>query len=330
MNLICFDLEGPLAPQDNAYELMKLFSGGDKIFEVISRYDDLLTLEGREDYEPGDTLSLIVPFLAWHNVTEEQISLMGEEASLTPGAAELISRLKARGWEVFCASTSYEQYAMAITRRVGIPAGNVACTAFPLDQIRHLLRQDELTLLKEAEKQIIDLNPSNDALVKERLDYFYRQELPRRLPAASEEMAKVKPVGGSRKVSALERFAAGTGKSLSRWAVVGDSITDFRMLQAVDDAGGLAVAFNANKYALPYCTMSLASTTLDDLWAVLETWDGENRHLVEKLVREKEKTGGRGDRGYFHWLSGVDDITPPLEVHQRIRRLVRKEAARLG
>jgi predicted HAD superfamily phosphohydrolase len=25
MNLICFDLEGPLAPQDNAYELMKLF-----------------------------------------------------------------------------------------------------------------------------------------------------------------------------------------------------------------------------------------------------------------------------------------------------------------
>jgi len=28
MNLICFDLEGPLAPQDNAYELMKLFYDG--------------------------------------------------------------------------------------------------------------------------------------------------------------------------------------------------------------------------------------------------------------------------------------------------------------
>ena len=55
MNLICFDLEGPLAPQDNAYDLMKLFPNGDKIFEVISKYDDLLTLEGRENYEPGDT-----------------------------------------------------------------------------------------------------------------------------------------------------------------------------------------------------------------------------------------------------------------------------------
>lgn len=40
MNLICFDLEGPLAPQDNAYELMKLFPRGGKIFEVLSRYDE--------------------------------------------------------------------------------------------------------------------------------------------------------------------------------------------------------------------------------------------------------------------------------------------------
>lgn len=39
MNLICFDLEGPLAPQDNAYELMQLFPHSSKIFEVISRYD---------------------------------------------------------------------------------------------------------------------------------------------------------------------------------------------------------------------------------------------------------------------------------------------------
>jgi predicted HAD superfamily phosphohydrolase len=38
MNLICFDLEGPLAPQDNAYDLMKLFPHGGKVFEVISRY----------------------------------------------------------------------------------------------------------------------------------------------------------------------------------------------------------------------------------------------------------------------------------------------------
>ena len=36
MNVICFDIEGPLSPKDNAYELMKLFPGGGKIFEIIS------------------------------------------------------------------------------------------------------------------------------------------------------------------------------------------------------------------------------------------------------------------------------------------------------
>ena len=56
MNLIFFDMEGPLSIQDNAYELMKLFPDGGQVFEVISRYDDLRALDGRDDYDPGDTL----------------------------------------------------------------------------------------------------------------------------------------------------------------------------------------------------------------------------------------------------------------------------------
>ena len=39
---------------------MKLFPGGDRVFEVLSRYDDLLTLTERPDYEPGDTVALIL------------------------------------------------------------------------------------------------------------------------------------------------------------------------------------------------------------------------------------------------------------------------------
>jgi energy-converting hydrogenase A subunit R len=77
MNLICFDLEGPLAPQDNAYELMKLFPRGRKVFEVISQYDDLLTVEGRRLHEPEDTLALIIPFLVYHGITDQQVIAMG-------------------------------------------------------------------------------------------------------------------------------------------------------------------------------------------------------------------------------------------------------------
>lgn len=328
MNLICFDLEGPLAPQDNAYELMKLFPNGDKIFEVISRYDDLLTLEGRESYEPGDTLALIVPFLAYHGIKEEQIGIMGQRAALTPGASELVSKLRTHGWQVFCASTSYEQYATGVTQRLGIPTQNVACTSFPLNKISQSLTQDDFTLLEEMEKQIPNLSSMVDDDIKKLLDHFYWQQLPQ--TKSGKMVTEVKPMGGSRKVKALEHFAAKTGEPLSHWVTVGDSITDFNMLQAVDNAGGLAISFNANEYALPYSTMSLASTRLDDLWMILETWSKGDKSAVEKMVREKEEIGGEGKRGHFHWLAGSNDITEPLKIHSRIRRLVRKEAAKLG
>jgi energy-converting hydrogenase A subunit R len=329
MNLICFDLEGPLAPQDNAYELMKLFPHGSKIFEVISRYDDLLTLEGRPDYEPGDTLALITPFLAYHGIEEEQIVSMGQKAELTPGATTLISKLKSRGWYIFCISTSYEQYALSVTQRLGIFSDNVACTSFPLAQIRKLLSQSEFALLKQTEHEIVNLNPfTDDTRIREYLDYFYGQKLPQ--TSWGRIISQVKPVGGGRKVEALENFSTRMGKPLSRWAVVGDSITDFKMLQAVNKTGGLAIAFNANEYALPYSTLGLASVSLYDLWIVLESWEKGDRQDVEKVVKESEKAGGTRDRGWLHWLDGTKEITTALEIHKRIRRLVREEAAKLG
>ncbi|MBE9513500.1 MAG: hypothetical protein IMY83_00515 [Chloroflexi bacterium] len=326
MKLICFDLEGPLAPQDNAYELMKLFPTGGKTFEVISRYDDLATLEGRKDYEPGDTLALTAPFLAYHGITEEQITAMGQGSRLTSGALELISRLKSVKWQIFCISTSYEQYALSVTQRLGIASQNVACTHFPLDRIRQLLSNRDFALLGQAEERMATL--SDDAEIKQHLDRFYQRDLAR--TSSGRILAEVKPVGGRRKVEALEDFASVTAKPLSQWVVVGDSITDARMLQAVDRAGGLAIAFNANEYALPYCTISLASTRLDDLWGVLEAWQTGKRRAVELAVRESEASGGREDRGWFHWVSGSKDISHALDIHRRIRVLVRHEAAKLG
>jgi energy-converting hydrogenase A subunit R len=308
---------------------MKLFPRGDKIFEVISRYDDLLTLEGRPDYEPGDTLALIIPFLAYHGIEEEQIVSMGQKAELTPGATTLISKIKSRGWYIFCISTSYEQYALSVTQRLGILSDNVACTSFPLAQIRKLLSQSEFALLKQTEHEIVNLNPfTDDTRIREYLDYFYWQKLPQ--TSWGRIIGQVKPVGGKRKVEALEKFSTRMGKPLSRWAVVGDSITDFKMLQAVNKTGGLAIAFNANEYALPYSTLGLASVSLYDLWIVLESWEKGDRQDVEKVVKEKEVAGGARDRGWLHWLDGTKDITPALEIHKRTRRLVREEAAKLG
>ena len=328
-NLICFDLEGPLSPQDNAYELMKLFPNGERIFEVISRYDDLLTLEERADYEPGDTLSLIVPFLVLHNITEADIARLAAKASLTDGAAKLVAWLQHKGWRVFCISTSYEQYALHLAHRLDIFTQNVASTSLPLDKLRENLNREDHQQLQTAEKAMLTLRPvTDDEKTKQSLDNFFREKLP--ATNLGEAIKQIKPIGGRRKVAALNKFADTYGQPLSNWVVIGDSITDFRMLQTVDEAGGLAITFNGNQYALPYSTMSLASTSISDLTEVLQKWQKGQRKEVEKIVKEKEKIGGVGDRGYFHWLSGRKDIDEVVEVHKRIRRLVREEAGKLG
>jgi energy-converting hydrogenase A subunit R len=327
-HFICFDLEGPLSPQDNAYELMKLFPQGDKVFEAISRYDDLLTLEEREGYEPGDTLALIVPFLIYHGIGEADIRSLAQTAKLVEGAKELISRLYSRNWRVFCISTSYEQYAFAITQRVGIAQKGVACTSFPLDRYATMLCKEDWLRVERVGKEILSLRSGDEEQLKHLLDHFFWSELPP--TELGKIMKRVKPVGGVRKVEALRKFAQDCGQSLGNFVAVGDSITDFKMLQAANQAGGLAIAFNANEYALPYASLGLASTHLSDLSPVAEAWERGGKEAARDVVKEKERIGSAGDREHFHWLEGIKDLTPILEIHRRIRRLVREEAARLG
>lgn len=321
MPSIAFDLEGPLSPNDHAYELMGLFPGGDHVFEVISRYDDLLVLAGRENYEPGDTLSLILPFLFHHGIGKTQIVSLAEKARLIEGAEELIAHLHRQGWQVCCITTTYRPYARRLTRRLGIPPHQVAATPFPRAMPQLL---GTALPIAQAEQDILALSPDDDAGIKERLDRFFWQVLPTTLLASL--MRRVKAVGGSRKVAALEHLCR---QPLSGVAVVGDSITDFPMLDKVNRAGGLAVAFNANQYALPYATLGLASTHLSDLLPLLETWQRAGRPGAEAWVKLREGQGGRGNREHFHWLAG-GDISSALPIHREIRRLVRSRAAALG
>ncbi len=329
MNFICFDLEGPLSPQDNAYELMKLIPDGGRIFEVISRYDDLLAIQGKKGYEPGDTLALIAPFVIYNDISEDAMRWLSERATLVNGAHELVTELIKRGWWVGDITTSYQQYGYPITQRVGFTTLNVACTYFPLDQHRKAFRKEDLGEIKQLEQDLLQMHPvKDDQKIKKRLDSFYWGR--KANPTVRAIIRKVKPLGGNRKVAALKIFAEIKQVPMNEIVVVGDSITDFRMLQTVKTAGELAVAFNANEYALKYATMSLASTHISDLMEVLLAWEKGGRDAAESIVKEKEECGGTGNRGYFHWLLGRENKDEVLKIHARIRRLVREEAGKLG
>ena len=68
--------EGPLALNDNASELCREFikPHGDRFFTQVSRYGDYLAdIAKKPEYQAGDTLKLILPFLKAHGLTNAMI-----------------------------------------------------------------------------------------------------------------------------------------------------------------------------------------------------------------------------------------------------------------
>ena len=63
------DCEGPLALNDNAFELCREFMKphGYRFFTQVSRYGNFLAnIAQKPEYQAGDTLKLILPFLQAH------------------------------------------------------------------------------------------------------------------------------------------------------------------------------------------------------------------------------------------------------------------------
>lgn len=319
--LVCFDLEGPLSPQDNAYEVMALIPNGKEIFEIISHYDDVLTLQEKPGYEPGDTLSLIVPFLIHHKIGSERIKSISEKAKIVDGAADLVSWLKNAGCEVRIISTSYSQHALTVANKVGIEPYEVACTALEIDQMIEIFSRIGTSFIDQLEQEIMSFYPPIHNLeeLTDLLDDFYWNLLP--AIDLGKAVSSVVVMGGIRKLEAAKFFASELEIPIQSVAAVGDSITDFKMLNGVKTEGGLAVAFNSNEYALPYASVGLASTTLADLKPLFDVWSSEELDGIKNFASTHEG---------FEWIDGLSDLNDALDRHKNFRKKVRGEASKLG
>ncbi len=320
---VYFDLEGPLSPQDNAYEVLSLGKNGRKIFEVISRYDDVLTLQKREGYEPGDTLKLIVPFLLYYGISEEEIERVSKKAMITNGAKEVVDELRQDDWHVRVISTSYQQHAYNIGRQLGVDPEDIACTALPLTDYLELLGEEELSILEEMETKIVDdFTEAGDEEVVKVLDKFFFQDLPKtQLGRVFEE---VEVVGGRRKVKALLEFSLRDGDDIKDSVAVGDSITDYKMLRYVRDKEGLALAFNGNEYCIPYADVAVASLSLMDILPFIEAFKSGGK----KAVKETARDIGESKAGTA-WIKEAD-LKEIIKIHGEYRSKVRGEAGKLG
>ncbi len=334
MTIVCFDLEGPLSPQDNAYEVMELVKDGFKVFEVISRYDDILAWEGREGYEAGDTLALILPFLARAGIKLDDIERMSRQAGLVPGAKQTVAQLRERGWDVFVVSTSYAPHALNIARQLSVSADRVYCTNLDRSLLEVALSRRE-TMLLDRIKQIMleelyieDLaQGTKDEEIKRHLDAFFWEALAETRFGIVTDRLAVR--GGRRKAWALEEISRLKHVSLCDFAFVGDAITDVRACQLVEVMGGLAIAFNGNRFILPHATIGVASESLLDVASVIEVWAAGGRGQVKAWIKENAQAAREET---YDWLVGVDEgkMQEIVRKHTAKRVLVRNRAAKLG
>lgn len=319
MRQVCIDCEGPITKNDNALELCQRFlPQGGEFFSLISRYDDFLAdIVRKEGYRAGNTLSLILPFLRAASVTNKKIiDFSRQSLLLISGAKKGLVRL-AKKMPTFIISTSYRPYVQALCQKIKFPFRNTYSTYLDLD--KYHLAPEEVEELNRLLDEVLQLSPIEMSGVKnrsdlspssrktaERLDEIFFHEIPEM--SCGSILEEVQPLGGEEKAKAILDSLRRTGSAASEVMYIGDSITDVQALQLVKEAGGVAISFNGNRYALGAAQIACISVDFLPLKILGEIFDGEGKEGLEKIIREGLRSIG-GKVG-----EALSSLKPPAEL----------------
>lgn len=265
------DCEGPISKNDNAFEITAHFvPSGDKIFTVISRYDDVLAeLVKKPGYKAGDTLKLILPFLKAYGATDLLIRELSARKLVLMPLVKITLEYITKIAPAYVISTSYEHYVEALCKAIGFPFKNTYCTKLHLD--RYKLGWQERDQLRRIASEIAEMPifeiPRGATSLKDfpvraqatvrKLDEIFWDTIEKM--QIGRIYSEVNPIGGIEKAQAIEEIANRLSTRLADVMYVGDSITDEEALKLVKENDGLAVSFNGNQHAVENADIALMS-----------------------------------------------------------------------
>jgi energy-converting hydrogenase A subunit R len=267
------DCEGPITKNDNAAELCEAFvPGGDRFFKKISLYDDYLAeVARRPGYKAGDTLRLILPFFKAFGLDNRSMGKFSRRNIELIPQADCMLREVLNVMPAYIVSTSYTPYIKAVCEAIGFPFRNSYATEVDLDA--YVLDDQEKKTLKDLHRRILelpdfsipasarsagDLPEESRRVVLELDDIFWRQLPGMKIYGLIKD---TNPVGGREKARAIELIVEQEDVRLHDVLYVGDSITDVEAFRLVKSAGGLAVSFNGNGWAVKEASFAVTSRT---------------------------------------------------------------------
>ncbi len=265
------DCEGPISKNDNAFEITSRFvPNGDKLFTVISRYDDVLAdVLRRPGYNAGYTLKLILPFLKAYGVTDRKMrEFSAQSLVLIPNVKDTLQYVQDIA-HAFIISTSYEHYIKALCQALNFPCENTYCTKLSID--KYDITEEEKTRLKELAREvsqmpIIEISsgvkclndfPEEYGKTIQQLDEIFWKKIANM--KSGKIFREVNTVGGAEKAAATRSVAEQVSIHLSNVMYVGDSITDMETFKLVKENEGLAISFNGNQYAIRNAEIAVLS-----------------------------------------------------------------------
>lgn len=273
--LFVTDCEGPLTINDNAYELAKEFiPDGDKLFEILSNYDDILVEKlKKEGYHAGTTLRYIIPFLLAYGVDNGKSKEFAKNTlKIVPNADFLLEKAE-KNINSYIISTSYKQYIESLCDQLNFPIENTFFTNIDLNSFS--LNNNEVEKIKEL-KDII-LSADFDVI-----DDIFTNKISKM--DIGEQIKHITPVGGKGKLLALKEIIEKNESNPRKVFYVGDSITDVEVLEYVKENGGVAVAFNANEFALKAADIAIIADNSTPLLLILDLFFRFNSDYVKQFV----------------------------------------------
>lgn len=295
--IVAVDLEGPLADGDHAkscFDRIGEVSGRpeySEVFNMLSRYIAEKVGRGVPGHEYGETLRYAAPFVARHLCDNDLYEIAKGKSRLIDGAQTAVRMLTEDGWKFYLISTSYEHQVNHSGELLGIPKSQRRYTKFPVDRLKGHIRDDfDLDLIL---RFLPDFESGGVEAVYDKLEKYFA-DLAKTSYGCILNGGTIRPVGGRRKEAAVLEICEKENKCVGEVVTIADSITDVHMLRRVRDFGGLAIAFNANEYALQNANLGLASTTARSFEVLLGTWPN-----VWKAVEKGTLTMNKELQEYF-------------------------------
>lgn len=247
----------------------KYIRDGDRFYDLVSRYEEIVSYVLNRDGRSGNVMREIPPFLKAFGATDYGVLQTCKESLRLMPQAEHVMNYLTDTLPTFVLTTQYEHQVLALSDALDLPVSVFKNSTLCLDD--YDMKRPEGRSIREYAGTITALRmPRN----------IYRLNTPVAMDADDSKMitildnimdSKLKntesgslmdaslPLGSNEKAYSLLDIRKRTMIDFDGTAYIGGDMNDYQAMDLVRDGSGLALSFNGSEFAVHGCNVAVMS-----------------------------------------------------------------------